>query len=61
MSHSQPLENLSGQTKRAVGVAKEIMIGDLGPISGVLFYPPPPHIAFTGHLTLSIVVASVMS
>ena len=38
MSHSWPLENISGQTKRGVGVTMQIMIGDLGSISGVLFY-----------------------
>jgi hypothetical protein len=36
MSHSWLLEKISGQIKRAVGMAMQIMIGDLGSISGVL-------------------------
>ena len=43
---SQPRENVSGQTKRAVAVAMQITIGDTGAIAGVLIY----RLAFAGHL-----------
>jgi hypothetical protein len=63
---SWPAENISGQTKRAVGLALQITVGDLGAVTGVLLYRPAysahrfrkPHIIAIGYLTLSIVVAS---
>ncbi|KAH8998469.1 major facilitator superfamily domain-containing protein [Lactarius akahatsu] len=62
---SWPAENISGQTKRAVGVALQITIGDLGAVTGVLLYRPAysahrfrkPHIIAIGYLTFSIVIA----
>lgn len=62
---SWPAENISGQTKRAVGVALQITVGDLGAVTGVLLYRPAysthrfrkPHIVAICYLTLSIVVA----
>jgi hypothetical protein len=62
---SWPAENISGQTKRAVGVALQITVGDLGAVTGVLLYRPAysthrfrkPHIIAIGYLTLSIIVA----
>ena len=40
MTRSWPSENIiTGQTKRAVGVAMQITIGGLGAITGVLIYP----------------------
>lgn len=67
-SRSWPAENISGQTKRAVGVALQITIGDLGAVTGVLLYRPAysahrfrkPHIIAIGYLTLSIVVAAAL-
>ena len=64
-TRSWPAENISGQTKRAVGVALQITIGDLGAVTGVLLYRPAyaahrfhkPHIIAIGYLTLSIVTA----
>ncbi|KAI9443317.1 major facilitator superfamily domain-containing protein [Lactarius indigo] len=63
---SWPAENISGQTKRAVGVALQITVGDLGAVTGVLLYRPAysahrfrkPHIIAIGYLTFSIVIAS---
>jgi hypothetical protein len=62
---SWPAENISGQTKRAVGLALQITVGDLGAVTGVLLYRPAyaadrfrkPHIIAIGYLTLSIIVA----
>jgi hypothetical protein len=65
---SWPSENISGQTKRAAGIAMQITIGYLGAVTGVLVYQPEfptqhfrkPHIIAIGHLTFSIVVAGVL-
>jgi hypothetical protein len=65
---SWPSENISGQTKRAVGIAMQITIGYLGAVTGVLVYQPEsptqhfrkPHIIAIGHLVFSIVVAGVL-
>ncbi|KAI0304323.1 major facilitator superfamily domain-containing protein [Multifurca ochricompacta] len=65
---SWPSENISGQTKRAVGVAMQITIGDLGAVTGVLLYRPAfsahrfrkPHIIAIGYLTFAIIVASAL-
>lgn len=43
---SWPSGNVSGQTKRSVAVAIQIMIGDIGAIAGVLIYRP----SFAAHL-----------
>ncbi|KAI0064095.1 MFS general substrate transporter [Artomyces pyxidatus] len=63
---SWPSENISGQTKRAIGVAMQITIGDLGAVTGVLIYRPAfagdhyrkPHIISIGYLLFSVAVAS---
>jgi MFS transporter, ACS family, DAL5 transporter family protein len=68
MTRSWPSENISGQTKRAVGVAMQITIGCMGGIMGVLMYRPDfsghhfrkPHIIAVGYLTFAIVVASTL-
>jgi len=65
---SWPSENISGQTKRAVGVAMQITIGDMGAVTGVLLYRPAfsahhfrgPHIVAIGYLTFSIVIAGAL-
>ncbi|KZV74541.1 MFS general substrate transporter [Peniophora sp. CONT] len=65
---SWPSENVSGQTKRAVAVAMQITIGDLGAVTGVLIYRPEwsahhyrkPHIVTIGYVAFAIVVASVL-
>ncbi|EIM85805.1 MFS general substrate transporter, partial [Stereum hirsutum FP-91666 SS1] len=65
---SWPSENISGQTKRATGVAMQIGIGDLGAVTGVLLYRPSfsghqfrkPHIISIGYLVFAIVIASVL-
>ncbi|THH16559.1 hypothetical protein EW146_g4101 [Bondarzewia mesenterica] len=65
---SWPSENISGQTKRAVGVAMQITIGDLGAVTGVLLYRPAysahhfrkPHIISIGYLVFSVAVASYL-
>jgi len=65
---SWPSENISGQTKRAVGVAMQITIGDLGAITGVLLYRPAfsahrfrmPHIIAIGYLAFSVVIAGAL-
>ncbi|KAJ7288331.1 major facilitator superfamily domain-containing protein [Mycena rebaudengoi] len=62
---SWPGENVSGQTKRAVAVAMQITIGDIGAIAGVLIYRPnfaahrfrKPHIISIGYLLFSAAVA----
>ncbi|OJA08803.1 hypothetical protein AZE42_01302 [Rhizopogon vesiculosus] len=43
---SWPGENVSGQTKRAVAVALQITVGDIGAIAGCLIYRP----ALSSHL-----------
>lgn len=68
MVDSWPSENISGQTKRAVGVAMQITIGDLGAVTGVLIYRPAfsahrfrgPHIIAIGYLTFSSVIACAL-
>ncbi|KAI0090538.1 major facilitator superfamily domain-containing protein [Irpex rosettiformis] len=65
---SWPSENVSNQTKRAVSVAMQITIGDLGAVTGVLIYRPEwaknhyrkPHIIAIGYLAFAIVVASTL-
>lgn len=61
---SWPGENVSAQTKRAVAVAMQITIGDIGAIAGVLIYRPSlqahrfrtPHIIAIGYLLFSVLV-----
>ncbi|PBK97684.1 MFS general substrate transporter [Armillaria gallica] len=61
---SWPGENVSGQTKRAIAVAMQITIGDLGAVAGVLIYRPEfashnfrkPHIISIGYLLFAIAV-----
>ncbi|OBZ78447.1 putative transporter C11D3.18C [Grifola frondosa] len=63
---SWPGENVSGQTKRAVSVAMQITIGDIGAVAGVLIYRPnfsqhnyrKPHIITVGYLAFAVAVAS---
>ncbi|KAF7298948.1 hypothetical protein MIND_00842900 [Mycena indigotica] len=65
---SWPGENVSGQTKRAVAVAMQITIGDIGAIAGVLVYRPDlsahrfrkPHIIAIGYLLFAILVAAYL-
>ncbi|TFK64617.1 MFS general substrate transporter [Pluteus cervinus] len=65
---SWPGENVSGQTKRAVAVAMQITIGDIGAIAGVLIYRPnfsadryrKPHIIAIGYLLFSTLVATYL-
>ncbi|KZP33539.1 MFS general substrate transporter [Athelia psychrophila] len=65
---SWPGENVSGQTKRAVAVAMQITIGDIGAIAGSLVYRPElskhryrkPHIIAIGYLLFAIVVATYL-
>jgi hypothetical protein len=40
LTSSWPGENVSGQTKRAVALAMQITIGDIGAIVGMLVYRP---------------------
>ncbi|PPQ65394.1 hypothetical protein CVT26_000019 [Gymnopilus dilepis] len=62
---SWPGENVSAQTKRAVAVAMQITIGDIGAISGVLVYRPnlagnhyrEPHIIAIGYLVFAVLIA----
>jgi hypothetical protein len=68
MSRSWPSENISGQTKRAVGVAMQITIGNMGAITGVLIYRPAfsahhfrkPHTIAIGYLTFAIAMVSTL-
>ncbi|KAG9088106.1 hypothetical protein FS749_002413 [Ceratobasidium sp. UAMH 11750] len=61
---SWPGENVASQTKRAVAVAMQISIGDLGAIVGVLVYRPEwagnkyrkPHIISIGYLLFALLV-----
>jgi len=65
---SWPGENVSGQTKRAVAVAMQITIGDVGAIAGCLIYRPDfashhyrkPHIIAIGYLVFAIITASYL-
>ncbi|KAI0685417.1 major facilitator superfamily domain-containing protein [Cytidiella melzeri] len=60
--------NLSNQAKRAVAVAMQITIGDLGAVTGVLIYRPEwekdhyrkPHSIAIGYLSFAIVVTSAL-
>ena len=55
---------MSGQTKRAVAIAIQITIGDIGAIAGVLIYRPSlsahrfrkPHIIAIGYVLFSMAV-----
>ncbi|KJA21187.1 hypothetical protein HYPSUDRAFT_42307 [Hypholoma sublateritium FD-334 SS-4] len=66
---SWPGENVSAQTKRAVAVAMQITIGDIGAIAGVLIYRPnfnghrfrKPHIIAIGYLLFAILVTLYLS
>ncbi|KAG6906618.1 hypothetical protein DXG01_012936 [Tephrocybe rancida] len=66
---SWPGENVSSQTKRAVAVAMQITIGDIGAISGVLVYRPKlsanhfrtPHAIAIGYLVFAIIVATTLA
>ncbi|QRV77376.1 40S ribosome biogenesis protein Tsr1 and BMS1 C-terminal [Ceratobasidium sp. AG-Ba] len=59
-----PSQNVASQTKRAVAVALQISIGDLGAIAGVLVYRPEwaghkfrkPHIISIGYLCFALLV-----
>ncbi|KAJ7675802.1 major facilitator superfamily domain-containing protein [Mycena polygramma] len=65
---SWPGENVSAQTKRAVAVAMQITIGDIGAIAGVLIYRPEfsahrfrkPHIIAIGYLLFGAAVAAYL-
>lgn len=65
---SWPSENVSGQTKRAVAVAMQITIGDMGAIAGVLIYRPnfsahnfrKPHIIAIGYVCFAVAVAGYL-
>ncbi|KAF8147333.1 major facilitator superfamily domain-containing protein [Mycena galopus ATCC 62051] len=65
---SWPGENVSGQTKRAIAVAMQITIGDIGAIAGVLIYRPEfaahrfrkPHIIAIGYLLFAAAVATYL-
>lgn len=65
---SWPGENVSGQTKRAIAVAMQITIGDLGAVAGVLIYRPEfashnfrkPHIISIGYLLFAIGVTTYL-
>jgi len=66
---SWPGENVSAQTKRAVAVAMQITIGDIGAIAGVLIYRPNlsgnrfriPHIISIGYLLFAVLVTIYFS
>lgn len=65
---SWPSENVSGQTKRAVALAIQIAISDLGAVSGVLVYRPSlssnnyrtPHIIAIGYLIFGMFWAAYL-
>ncbi|KZS90534.1 MFS general substrate transporter [Sistotremastrum niveocremeum HHB9708] len=65
---SWPGENVAGQTKRAVAVAMQITIGDIGAIAGVLIYRPSfavdnyrkPHIIAIGYVVFGALCASYL-
>ena len=68
MTHSWPSENISGQTKRAIGVAMQITFGCMGAITGVLIYRPAfsahhfrkPHTVAICYLTFATAMASTL-
>jgi len=65
---SWPGENVSGQTKRAVAVAMQIMIGDIGAIAGCLLYRPSlraylyrkPNLIAIGYVLFAILMATYL-
>ncbi|KAH7913398.1 major facilitator superfamily domain-containing protein [Hygrophoropsis aurantiaca] len=65
---SWPGENVSGQTKRAVAVALQITVGDIGAIAGCLVYRPTlssnlyrrPNIISIGYLLFAILMTSYL-
>ncbi|KAF8555229.1 MFS general substrate transporter [Imleria badia] len=65
---SWPGENVSGQTKRAVAVATQIMIGDIGAIAGCLIYRPSlsthlyrkPNLIAIGYVLFAILMATYL-
>ncbi|KIJ40996.1 hypothetical protein M422DRAFT_229806 [Sphaerobolus stellatus SS14] len=65
---SWPSENVSAQTKRAVVLALQISLGDLGAITGVLIYRPnlanhnyrTPHIIALGYSVLTGLTATAL-
>ncbi|KAF8443061.1 major facilitator superfamily domain-containing protein [Boletus edulis BED1] len=65
---SWPGENVSGQTKRAVAVAMQIMIGDIGAIAGSLVYRPSlsahiyrkPNLIAIGYVLFAILMAAYL-
>ena len=65
---SWPANNVSGQTKRAVAAAMQIMIGNIGGAAGVLIYRPAfsanhfrrPHIIAMGYVLSSICITSAL-
>ncbi|KNZ73050.1 hypothetical protein J132_01435, partial [Termitomyces sp. J132] len=66
---SWPGENVSGQTKRAVAIAMQITIGDIGAVAGVLIYRPSlsandfrtPHAIAVGYLAFAIIIATALA
>ena len=66
--HSWPGENVSGQTKRAVAVALQITVGDIGAIAGCLIYRPAlsahlyrkPNLISIGYLLFAIFMATYL-
>jgi hypothetical protein len=65
---SWPGENVSGQTKRAVAVALQITVGDIGAISGCLVYRPAlssnlyhkPNLISIGYLLFAILMTTYL-
>ncbi|KIJ17683.1 hypothetical protein PAXINDRAFT_111174 [Paxillus involutus ATCC 200175] len=65
---SWPGENVSGQTKRAVAVALQIPVGDVGAIAGCLVYRPSlsgdlyriPNLIAIGYLLFAILVTTYL-
>ncbi|KAG2100382.1 major facilitator superfamily domain-containing protein [Suillus discolor] len=65
---SWPGENVSGQAKRAVAVALQISVGDIGAIAGCLIYRPTlashlyrtPNLIAIGYLLFAIVVTTYL-
>ncbi|KAH0831938.1 major facilitator superfamily domain-containing protein [Lanmaoa asiatica] len=63
-----PGENVSGQTKRAVAVAMQITIGDIGAIAGCLVYRPTlsahlyrkPNLIAIGYVLFAILMATYL-
>lgn len=65
---SWPGENVSGQAKRAVAVALQISVGDIGAIAGCLIYRPTlsshlyrtPNLIAIGYLLFAIVMTTYL-